>query len=410
MRLKPSGISGEVDAPPSKSMMQRATIAAALAEGESLITNPSLCDDALATLSVVDTLGAQVAREERGIRIMGRCQPNGDVLDCGESGTCMRMISAVAALQDKGYTITGKGSLMKRPVSMVEKPLRELGAECRTKNGMPPIKVKGPIHGGRIGVDGSESSQFISGLLMALPLCGQDSELQALNLKSRAYVNMTLSVLASFAIEVDVDGDRFSIRGGQDYQPKEYEVEGDWSGSAFMLVAGATAGEVTLRKLAHGSQPDEAIKTVLASAGAEISEVEDSIIVKHRTLKAFDYDASGSPDLFPPLAALACSCEGTSVIHGTARLRHKESDRAAALIEELGKMGADIKVIEDRMEIIGKKLKGGKVKSHNDHRIAMACAVAALNSDKGVTIEGTGCVSKSYPGFFEDLERLMVER
>ena len=149
-QVKPSRISGEIDAPPSKSMMQRATIAAALAEGESLITNPSFCDDALATLSVVDTMGAQVAKEERGVRILGRCQPIGDVLDCGESGTCMRMISAVAALQDKEFTITGKGSLMKRPVGMIEAPLKALGAECSTNRGMPPMKIKGPIHGGRI--------------------------------------------------------------------------------------------------------------------------------------------------------------------------------------------------------------------------------------------------------------------
>ncbi|MFZ5500371.1 MAG: 3-phosphoshikimate 1-carboxyvinyltransferase, partial [Candidatus Micrarchaeota archaeon] len=240
MRIEPSRISGAIDAPPSKSMMQRALIAAGLADGETLITNPSFCDDALATMSVVDTLGAQIAREERGVRVLGRCQPNGDVLDCGESGTCMRMIAAVAALQDREYSITGRGSLMKRPVGMIESPLKALGAKVSTGDGLPPVKVRGPIHGGAIDVDGSESSQSISGLLMALPICREDSELKTLNLKSRAYVDMTLLILERFKIDVKAKSERsgdeggaddamaYIIRGGQDYKSCTFNVEGDW--------------------------------------------------------------------------------------------------------------------------------------------------------------------------------------
>ncbi len=418
--IKPSRISGRIDAPPSKSMMQRAVIAAALADGETLITNPSFCEDALAAMRVVEALGAKVKREEGGVRIAGRGGPDGKgrlletgggVLDCGESGTLMRMISAVAALYDREFTITGLGSLMKRPVGMIEKPLRMLGAECSTNGGVPPLRVRGPLQGGNVEVDGSESSQFVSGLLLALPLCREDSEIIAKDLKSKAYVDMTLSMLFQFGIKAwsDDKRGRFMIHGAQAYRPREYNVDGDWSGAAFMLVAGAIAGEVEVRNLGSGIQPDQAIKSVLLEAGAGVESEGEAVRVMKRPLKAFEYDATGSPDLFPPLAVLACNCEGTSVIRGASRLRHKESDRAAVLAEELGNIGADIKVSGDRMEIRGRKLAGGRVNPRGDHRIAMAAAAAALNSEKGVEIEDEDCVSKSYPGFFKDLG-MLVER
>ncbi|MEW6035264.1 MAG: 3-phosphoshikimate 1-carboxyvinyltransferase [Candidatus Micrarchaeota archaeon] len=423
--IKPSRVSGTIDAPPSKSMMQRAVIAAALSDGETLITNPSFCDDALAAMRVVEALGAKVKREEGGVRITGMPKPGtgnrkpdagGGVLDCGESGTLMRMISAVAALYDREFTITGRGSLMKRPVGMIEKPLRMLGAECSTNGGFPPLKVRGPLQGGKVEVDGSESSQFVSGLLLALPLCTEDSELNALGLKSREYVGMTWETLTRFGVRIEKDmhvkprerRDRYFIKGGQRYRAGKFRVDGDWSGAAFLLVAGAIAGEAEVRQLGFG-QPDSAIMDALFDAGAKTELECDVARVKGGKLRAFEFDASDCPDLFPPLAVLACNCEGTSVIRGASRLRHKESDRAAVLAQELGGLGADIKVIGDRMEVSGGKLRGGRMNPHGDHRIAMAAAAAALNSEKGVEIEDEDCVSKSYPGFFEDLEKL-VER
>ena len=407
--IKSAGVSGRIDAPPSKSMMQRAVIAATLAHGQSIIANPSFCDDALAAMEVARALGAEVERESARVRIRGGPGAKGGLLDCGESGTCMRMISAVAALQDREFIISGKGSLLKRPVGMVEKPLRALGAECSTNGGLPPLRVRGPIHGGRVEADGSESSQFVSGLLMALPLCREDSEVSVRGLRSRDYLEMTLSLMRHFGVEVRAGSgmEKFEVKGSQEYRPGGYEVEGDWSGAAFMLVAGAIAGEVEIRNLGRGKQPDQAIGQVLCDAGAVVEYGGGAVRAGRGALKAFEYDAGGSPDLFPPLAALACSCEGRSVIFGASRLRHKESDRAAVLAQELGKLGADIKIAGDRMEVTGRKLRGGRVNPRGDHRIAMAAAIAALNSEKGVEIEDEGCVSKSYPGFFEDLERVM---
>ncbi|MEW6722570.1 MAG: 3-phosphoshikimate 1-carboxyvinyltransferase [Candidatus Micrarchaeota archaeon] len=422
--IKPAAVSGRLDAPPSKSMMQRAVIAAALADGESVLSNPSFCDDALAAMKVVEVLGAKAEREERLVRVKGSGGPDaggglpdagGRVLDCGESGTCMRMISAVAALFGKEFTITGRGSLMNRPVGMIENPLRTLGAECRTQNGKPPIVVRGPIHGGRVEADGSESSQFVSGLLMALPLCKENSELNVLKLKSGGYIGITWEVLARFGVRIDKDVharprervDRYFVNGGQSYRPGRFRVDGDWSGAAFLLVAGAIAGSVEVRRLGFG-QPDSAIMDALSDAGADAETVDcDNARVQGGPLKAFEFDASDCPDLFPPLAVLACNCEGKSVIRGARRLAHKESDRAAVLARELGRLGADIKVVGDRMEIAGRKLAGGRVNPHGDHRIAMAAAIAALNSEKGVEIEDEGCVSKSYPRFFEDLEKVV---
>ncbi|HSB46755.1 MAG TPA: 3-phosphoshikimate 1-carboxyvinyltransferase [Candidatus Bilamarchaeum sp.] len=408
--VKPSRISGKIDAPPSKSMMQRAVIAAALADGESRIANPSFCDDALAAMNVVEALGASVEKGKSDVRITGGGKPQRSVLDCGESGTCMRMISAVAALYDREFTVTGRGSLMNRPVGMIDGPLKELGAECSTNKGMPPLNIMGPMRGGSAKVDGSLSSQFLSGLLMALPLCREDSELKVAGLRSRAYVSMTLSLMGGFGIRAQADErmEKFSVHGGQKYRAQKYEVEGDWSGAAFILVAGAIAGEAEVERLGKGLQPDEGIKTALLLAGAGLETGIDAAKASGGKLKAFEFDAGDCPDLFPPLAVLACCCEGKSVLRGALRLRHKESDRAAVLARELGKIGADINVSGDRMEIEGRRLRGGKIDPHGDHRIAMAGAIAGLVSEKGVEIEDESCVSKSYPGFFRDLESLVM--
>jgi 3-phosphoshikimate 1-carboxyvinyltransferase len=407
--IRPSGISGRIEAPPSKSMTLRAVLAAAHAKGESILTRPSLCDDAIAAMNVAEALGAKVEKGEKEARITGGGGPVGDVLDCGESGACMRMTAALAALRGKEFKLTGSGTLVSRPVGMVVGPLTALGAECRTNNGNPPILVKGPINGGTILVDGSESSQFVSGLLMALPLCDGDSTLVARELKSKAYVRMTQCLLSEFGVDIepDLSFSIFTIKGGQSYQACNYPVEGDWSGAAFMLVAGAIAGEVEVDNLHEDFQPDQAVTDVLRGAGAKVQSLRGSVKAGAGRLRAFEFDATHSPDLFPPLVALACACEGKSVIHGTKRLTHKESDRAAALVDGFNGLGAKITPAANRMEIVGTKLAGGVLDPRKDHRIAMAGAVAALISEKGVDILDEGCVSKSFPRFFETLEGLM---
>ena len=410
MRHVPSGqISGRVEAPSSKSMMQRAVLAASLARGQSTILNPAFCSDALASLRVAESLGAEVKRESSSVTIEGMRKPRKDLLDCGESGLCFRISCALASLYSDEITVTAQGSLLKREQSMVVNPLRELGVECSSRDAYAPLVIRGPLRGGEIRINASSSSQFLSGLLMALPLCRENSTLKVVDLKSRPYVAMTLELLEEFGIAVDVapDFSEFRITGGQAYSPCDYTVEGDWSGASFLLVAGALHGEISVGGLKKDSlQADREILSALKDAGADLRWNAEDLEVRKSPLRAFSFDASDSPDLFPPLVALACACEGKSRIKGISRLSGKESNRALTLRSEFEKLGASISLDGDWMEICGGSLRSAGIDSHNDHRIAMACAVAACGIEGGVDIEGEGCVAKSYPDFFEVLESL----
>jgi 3-phosphoshikimate 1-carboxyvinyltransferase len=404
--IKPSKIKGSVKAPASKSMLQRAIAAALLAETPTKILNPTYSNDAKAALGVIKALGAQVTADKDEIFIKGGMNPTGDVLNCGEAGLGIRMFSPIAALWHQELTLTGEGSLMLRPVSMVKKPLKALGVKVTTTNDCPPLKVKGPLQGGEAEVDGSVSSQFLTGLLMALPKAPGDSTLKVKDLKSTPYIDMTLSLLDAFGGEVQhTNYETFFIKGNQKYSIGEYRVEGDWSGASFLLVAGAVSegGSVTVTGLDMDSpQADRNIIDAIKAAGAPVKMASDRVEITNSKLKAFDFDATHCPDLFPPLVALACNCQGTTVLTGVNRLTYKESDRARTLEKEFSTLGAVIRIRGNRMEISGVKLKGGTIDSHNDHRIAMAGALAAINSEGDVTIRDSQCVAKSYPDFFED--------
>ena len=406
--IMPSDLKGEIQAPPSKSMTQRAIAASLLSGGESIILNPSACDDSLAAISIASALGATVVSEPGQLRITGSGGIKENQLNCGESGLAIRMFSPVAALYDSEIVITGTGSLTKRPMSMVEDALKQLGVGCKSSDGLLPLWIKGPLKGGSCRIDGSLSSQLLTGLLMALPVAVNDSEVIVENLKSRPYIDMTLQVLERFGIRINkTDYSRFSIPGSQIYQPQKFEVEGDWSGGAFLLVAGAINGEITVKGLRPDSrQSDKAILDVLDRAGARTTIMENSVSVKKSELKPFYFDATESPDLFPPLVALAAYCRGISTIKGVSRLIHKESNRSATLVNEFLKMNVKIETQDDDMIITGGKITGAEVCSHGDHRIAMAATVAALASSSRVIIRDSGCVAKSYPEFFKDLRDL----
>lgn len=406
--IRPSEIKGTVRAPASKSMLQRAIAAALLSEGTTRILNPTYSNDAKAALRVVEALGAGVTAGKDDIIIKGGMKPTGEVLNCGEAGLSIRMFSPIAALWHEDLTLTGEGSLVTRPVSMIEKPLNALGAGVTTTNGCPPLTVRGPLKGGEAEVDGSVSSQLLTGLLMALPRARGDSRLNVNALKSTPYIDMTLELLERFGVSVrHTDYETFSIKGNQIYSCEEYSVEGDWSGAAFLLTAGAVGGSVTVTGLDTTSpQADRKILEALRAAGAWIKLSGNTVEVAKGELKGFEFDATHCPDLFPPLVVLACNCAGTTVLTGVERLIHKESNRAAALEKEFSSLGAAIRIKGDRMEIDGVTLNGGVVDSHNDHRIAMAGAAAALNARGDVTVRGYECVAKSYPDFFDDLSRI----
>ena len=410
--IKPSAVKGTVAAPPSKSMTVRAAAAALLAKGTSTIKNASLCDDGVAAFAVAAALGAVVSREglETLIRSRGIHSRNGErrAIDCGESGLAMRMFAPIAALRRGETILLASGSLRSRPMEMIA-ALRGLGVSCHSDHGRPPIKVRGPLAGGATTIDASLSSQFLTGLLMALPLCPKDSHVRVSGLTSAPYVQMTLGLLRDFGVTVGHD-DRltdFHVRANQAYRPSVYTIEGDWSGAAFLLVAGAIGGSVVVKGLPFPSiQADSAVLEALRVAGARVTMGSDSVSVERHNLLPFVFDATHRPDLFPPLVALAACCEGRSTIVGSRRLAHKESDRANALKEEFARLGITITTEEDRMEVFGGTIRGGEVDSHNDHRIAMACAVAALQAEGKVVVARPESVGKSYPGFFEDLEVL----
>ena len=318
------------------------------------------------------------------------------------------MFSPIASLYPAEITMVGANSLKKRPMFMIEDALNQLGVKCTSTGGFLPLTIQGPIKGGYCEIDGSVSSQLLTGLLMALPLAVKDSEIKVSNLKSKPYIDMTIEILRSFGITVHTTGyDMFKIPGNQKYNPHNYTVESDWSGGAFLLVAGAINGQLNVQGLRTDSlQSDMAILKALEKAGASMKIAEDQIDISKSELKSFEFDATESPDLFPPLVALASYCNGVTTIKGVSRLIYKESDRAAALKEEFGKMNISIYINDDIMKVTGGQLCGARVESHDDHRISMAVAVAALGATGKVNIRDSQCVAKSYPGFFDDLRHL----
>ena len=377
-----------------------------------MLRNIEFCDDTRSALQCIETLGARVRRvDPTSLSIEGGLSPKGCVLNVGESGLSTRLFTPVASLCPTPVTIEGRGSLLRRPMQMMFEPLRRLGVRVRDNGGFLPIEVCGPIQGGEAEVDGSVSSQFITGLLLALPAARGEFTIDVRRAVSTPYIDMTVEAAHRFGAEILHNGyTQFYIEGGQRYRPTDYSIEGDWSAAATLLVAGAVAGEVTLHNVSILSkQADTAVCTALVRAGAELIHEADRITVRRRPLRAFEFDATQCPDLFPPLAALAAACEGESLITGTSRLAHKESDRAETLREEYAKVGIEIDLsTPDVMRIRGGAIRPARVFSHGDHRIAMSMAVSALRSSGAITIEGAEAVAKSYPRFFEDLESLRV--
>lgn len=379
-----------------------------------MITNPSWCADSLAAMAVAEALGARVERRADLLTVSGPIEADTPLgVSCGESGLCLRMFSAIASLSSAAIELRGEGSLRARPVGPIEAPLAELGVRCVTNAGMQPVSVQGPLRPGVVTVDGSASSQFITGLLLALPMSGGDSVVHVRNPASVGYLDLTIDVMRSFgaAVERDADYRRFVV-AGRPYVAGSYEVEGDWSGAAFLLVAGAIAagpeGLVVTGLSARSAQPDRAILQALDMAGARCDARADGYHLRSGPLRAFSFDATDCPDLVPPLVALASRCAGVSTIRGASRLRAKESDRAAALSQEFAALGLGVEVDGDVMVIRGpdRPLAGGTVRAHGDHRIAMAAAIAALAASASVTIDGAECVAKSWPEFFEVLSSI----
>ena len=403
--ITPSAVEGTVRANPSKSHAQRAIALGALASGETILHHPGMSDDVRAAQEVARAFCNGVERFDDCVVIAGGRRLNNRTWHCGESGFSLRMYTAIAGLFDTPVTLTGQGSLAVRPVDFMADPIRALGGHFTSTAGHLPVTVNGPLVSGHAEVDGSISSQFLSGLLMTLPLLAGDSELTVHDLQSKPYIDLTLSAMARFGVQVThTDYRKFKIRGDQTYQPVQMHVEGDWSGMAFFVVMGLIAGRVTVTGLDPAStQADRMILEAAGAAGGRVEIQNGTLSCIQSHLEAIEMDISHAPDLFPPLAALCTHCRGTSVLHGVARLTHKESDRFTTLRDEFARLGIGIWKEGDAMMIKGGQPSGGDVQAHGDHRIAMALATAALRASAPVTINGAECVHKSYPRFFEDL-------
>jgi len=411
--IQPSLLKGDIQAPASKSSMQRACAAALLNKAETVIYNPGHSNDDKAALGVIQALGAEVKEENGVLKVAGSgVRPRTGTVNCGESGLGIRMFAPIIALSDKPITVKGEGSLLSRPMDFFDEIFPQLGIRVVSNKGKLPLEIQGPLQPRTIVIDGSLSSQFLTGLLFAYAAAGaKDVAIRVNNLKSRPYIDLTLEVLKRFGWMVEnrnYEEFYFPGAGADVATDRSYTVEGDWSGGAFLLVAGAIAGPITVKGLdAASTQADKAILQALKDCGAAITMGEGTMEIGPADLKAFRFDATDCPDLFPPLVALASYCEGTTVIDGVSRLAHKESNRGLTLQEEFGKMGITVDLEGDRMRVRGGNgVKGAVVHSRHDHRIAMACAVAGLRAEGETAIEEAQAINKSYPDFYDHLQQL----
>lgn len=411
--VRNSTIDGMIESPTSKSYTHRAMVCALLSSKTTRITNPLFCDDTNVTLHLAELMGAEVNRGSDLVmtgpdELVAPVTP----MDCRESGTSLRLFTALSALARGRCVLTGAPRLRDRPISELLSALNQLGVKSSSlrSNGYPPVEVLGgEIFGGITKIRGDVSSQYISGLLFACAKGNNETKVElTTHLESRSYVEMTLEVMQRFGVVAEPsDGwNSITIPGGQDYSLSDFDIEGDYSSAAFLMVAGAMTGRVRITGLSKNTnQGDAKIVSILQEMGVSIHAARDGYDINKSESTSLNIDASDIPDLVPILAVLATKTDGETQIFNAKRLRYKESNRLATISQELKKMGANIREIEDGLIILGSTtLRGTRVKSHGDHRIGMACVVAGLTADGPMEIEGIECVSKSYPSFIEDLQ------
>lgn len=396
-------------APASKSYLQRAVAISALTEGETELKNVSLCDDVIAAIHIVESLGAEIELNGRSLTVKSQgLNFEQKKYSAGEAGLSIRMFSPILAMSDKLLSFSGTGSLLKRPMQSIVDALEQLSVKIESNNGLLPLQIQGEIQAGEIEIDGALSSQLLTGLLISLPILDGDSLIKVNNLKSKPYIDMTLDIMHAFSVEIEHDNYKvFKIKGHQKYKPCIYNIEGDWSAASFFLVLAAVKGEIQLENIdINSKQADKAIIEVLKQVGANIKIDNQSISVGPGQLNAFEFDATHCPDLFPPLVVLATQCKGISQIKGVKRLVHKESNRAEVLKHEFEKIGIAITLHDDIMKVIPSVLKAGTIDSNNDHRIAMAAGIMDFFTKNKIQINNKEAVNKSYPDFFEELYKL----
>jgi 3-phosphoshikimate 1-carboxyvinyltransferase len=416
---KTNRLVGTINAPSSKAYTHRAVIAASLSEGKSIINYASNCEDARVTIRACSMLGAEIDKENTILVVKGNSKPKTaeNIIYCRGSGSTIRFMSSVCALADGVSVLSGNRSLKKRPMQQLLNGLKQLGVQCFSikNDGTPPLIIfGGGLKGGEASLVGNISSQFISSLLLSTPKAQNETKIKVTTeLASKPYVMMTVDVLRKHNLKIDCSSnyDRFYVPCEQEYHCADHSIEGDYSSAAFILAAAAiTKSNVKVKRLPSVTlQGDRIIINILRTMGVKVNSGDDyvEVINVDRKLSGFNINLNDAPDLVPICAVLASFAQGETTIKGVSRLRFKESDRIASLTSELTKMGSNIIATKDSLIIQGKsKLQGANIYSHNDHRIAMACSIAALGAEGKTKINGSDCIKKSYPNFVYDLRFL----
>lgn len=406
VKFSPFVPKGTVNVPPSKSDVHRAIICAAMANGVSRISPVALSNDIKATIGCIKALGADAVLENNVLTVDGTNMYKNKtaLLDCGESGSTLRFFIPIAAVGNINAIFVGKGKLPQRPIGIFTEALPKAGTVCKTEGGLP-LEIKGQLKSGIFEIPGNVSSQFITGLLLALPILEGDSEIVLTSpLESVGYIAMTIRTMKQFGVNIQATEKGWHIKGGQSYKTCDYTTDGDWSQAAFFMVLGAVSGKVTVKGVAKDStQGDKKCAEILARFGAKVTQLDNEVTVEKGDLKAITIDASQIPDLVPVLSVCAAFAEGTTKIINAERLRIKECDRLKATAELLNNLGGKVKELSDGLEITGvSSLEGGKVNGYNDHRIVMSAAVCAARSDEDITATFAMSINKSYPDFYID--------
>ena len=416
--INPSTIEGEVRAPPSKSHTIRALVAATLAHGQSIIHDPLVSRDTQAAIEACRLLGAQIECRSQRITIegcAGRPQPIATTINVANSGTTLRLCAAVAALSKTPMTFTGDYQTLRRPMAPLLQSLEYLGATCQSRNGYPPIKVQGPLRGGRTTID-CETSQYLSALLLTAPLAPHDTQIIVTRLNEKPYVRMTLEWLARLrAVYQHNDLRSFTIMGGQQYRGFDYTAAGDWSSATFLLCAAAICrSKIRVLNLStQDSQGDRKVIDILMALGYAV-DVEENAITLDATNPQFPksaelaFDLNNIPDVLPALVATACFGPHPLRLYNIAHVRIKESDRIQCMKEELQKMGGIIKDTKDEITITPPAvMRGAVLEGHHDHRIVMALSIAALGAEGPSSINNAEDVDITFPHFFRVLSQLI---